>query len=55
MIIKRPLTEEQKKIIANKDKPSDADRQQALDDFVNYVGLKLLELEGKQNGSLPAV
>ena len=49
MVIKRPLTDEQKK---NINLPSEAERQKALDDFINYVGLKLLELEDKQNESL---
>ncbi|MBR6711972.1 MAG: hypothetical protein IKI76_03145 [Selenomonadaceae bacterium] len=46
MIIKRPLTEEQKKAL---ELPSVEDRLQALDEFINYAGLKLLELEEKQN------
>lgn len=46
MIIKRPLTEEQKKAL---ELPSVEDRLKALVDFGDYVFWKLLELEEKQN------
>lgn len=46
MIIKRPPTPEQLK---NLGKPSINDQLKAIDDFVNYAGLKLLELEEKQD------
>lgn len=55
MIIKRPMTATQKEAVANKDKPSDKEQLQAMKDFIEYAGLKLLELEDKQNDSLPAV
>ena len=55
MIIKRPMTEAQKEVVANRDKPSDKEQLQAMKDFIEYAGLKLLELEDKQNDSLPAV
>ncbi|MBR2775202.1 MAG: hypothetical protein IKD73_09485 [Selenomonadaceae bacterium] len=55
MIIKRPMTEAQKEVVANRDKPSDKEQLQAMKDFIEYAALKLLELEDKQNDSLPAV
>ena len=51
MIIKRPLTQEQKQALEN-DKPSEKAQLQAIENFINYVGLKLLDLEDKQNGNL---
>lgn len=54
MLIKRPLTDEQRQAVKDKDLPSQADRLQALSDFVNYAGLKLLELEEK-NGNVSTV
>ena len=54
MLIKRPLTDEQRQAVKDKDLPSQADRLQALSDFVNYARLKLLELEEK-NGNVSTV
>ena len=52
LIIKRPLTEEQKKYLANKDKPTQEDVRQAEDALFMSILLRLNALEDKANGSL---
>ena len=52
MIIKRPLTNEQKKALSE---PSKDAQLQALKDLAEYTALKLLKLEENHNGNLPSV
>ena len=53
LIIKRPLTQEQKKILAAKQKPSAGEIQNAQDQLFMYLLEKVAELEiefdGKKN------
>ena len=55
MLITRPLSENQKKALENRDKPSENDQLKAIEDFINYAGLKLLELEEKADGKVYAI
>lgn len=55
MVIRRPLTDEQKKYLANKSKPSQEAINAANEKLMNYITLKLLELEDKANGTIPAL
>lgn len=55
MIITRPLTDEQKRILANKDKPSEADQFQAMKDLAEYLFWKTIELEEKANANLSPI
>lgn len=55
MLIKRPLTEAQKKILANRTKPSEEAQLQAMKAFVDYAALKLGELEDKVNANLSPI
>ncbi|MBD3878235.1 MAG: hypothetical protein SR1Q5_00915 [Quinella sp. 1Q5] len=52
IIIKRPLTPEQ---LQNLNQPSAQAKLQAIEDFINYAGLKLLELEAKQDDALSPI
>ena len=48
LIIKRPLTQEQKKILAAKQKPSAGEIQNAQDQLFMYLLEKVAELEQKE-------
>lgn len=47
-IIRKPLSEEQKKILADKEKPSAEEIQQAQDDLFMNLLTRVAELEDKQ-------
>lgn len=47
-VIRKPLTEEQKEILKQKEKPSAEDVQQAQDQLFMYLLNKVAELEAKQ-------
>lgn len=47
MVIKRPLTLEQKKILENKSKPSQDDILAAQDDLFMYLMTRIAELESQ--------
>ncbi len=51
MIIKRPLTKEQKKILADKSKPSQEEILAAQEQLFNYFNEKILELEKERDQS----
>jgi len=55
MIITRPLTDEQKRILANKDKPSEEAQLQAMKDLAEYLFWKTIELEEKANANLSPI
>lgn len=47
-IIRRPISEPQKEILAKKEKPSNEEVQQAQDQLFMYLLNKVAELEAKQ-------
>lgn len=53
MIIKKPLTEEQKKILAERTKPAQDDINQAANDLIWSLMQRVAKLEGETNGNLP--
>lgn len=48
-IIRRPISEPQKEILASKEKPSAEEVQQAQDNLFMYLLNKVAELEAKQS------
>lgn len=55
MLIRQPLTEEQKKILLNKTKPSAEDIQAATDDLFMNLLSRVAELEAKKDENVSTV
>lgn len=55
MVIKRPITPEQKDALAHRDLPSEADQLQAIKDAIDFFAIKIGELEDRQHANLSAL